>query len=168
MIYTLRNPSLELAFFTALAVAVYVLESFLPKPLPFLRIGLANVVVLVVLVTRGFSPALVVTLGKTLVGGLFSGLLLSPTTLLSLCSSLTALGVMFLILQTGLGFSLIGISIAGATIHNLVQLVLIRSILIREDSIFYLIPVMIILGIITGIITGFLAEGARRTLIEKG
>lgn len=168
MIWSPRNPSLELAFFTALAVAVYVLESYLPKPLPFLRIGLANVVVLVVLVTRGFSPALVVTLGKTLVGGLFSGLLLSPTTLLSLSGSLTALVVMYLILQTGLGFSLIGISIAGATSHNLIQLILIRFILIREDSIFYLIPVMIVMGIITGIITGFLADSARRTLTEKG
>jgi heptaprenyl diphosphate synthase len=56
-----------------------------------------------------------------------------------------------------LNFSIIGVSIAGAVSHNIGQLLAVRLILIREDEIFYLTPLLIIMGMITGIITGYIA-----------
>jgi heptaprenyl diphosphate synthase len=56
-----------------------------------------------------------------------------------------------------LKFSLIGLSILGAALHNLTQIVVVRVVLIRHDTIFYLTPLLILSGITTGIITGYLA-----------
>lgn len=147
---------LDLAFFTALAVTIFVLENLIPRPFPFLKFGLANVIVLYVLIKLGYPSALVVTLSKTLLGGLFSGLLLSPTTILSLSGSLIAVSIMYVLLQSGINFSLIGLSISGAVGHNLTQLLVVRFILIRQNSIFYLTPLLLIVGIITGILTGYI------------
>jgi heptaprenyl diphosphate synthase len=147
---------LDLAFFTALAVSIFVLENLIPRPFPFLKFGLANVIVLFVLIKLGFPSALVVTLSKTILGGLFSGLLLSPTTILSCSGSLAAVTVMYLFLSSRVNFSLIGLSISGAVVHNLTQLVMVRLILIDQNSIFYLTPLLLIMGIITGILTGYI------------
>jgi len=78
---------IHLAFFIAFAITIYVVESFIPKPFPFMKLGLANIVVLILLISGNLRYAFLVVIGKTIVGGFFSGLLLSPTTLLSLSGS---------------------------------------------------------------------------------
>jgi heptaprenyl diphosphate synthase len=138
---------IHLAFFTALA-----------RPFPFMKIGLSNVVVLILLIKWNFRSALVVAVTKTFIGGFFSGTILSPTTLFSFGGSLAALFIMLVFIRTKIAFSVIGISIAGAVVHNVTQLLIVRSILIKENSIFYLTPLMILMGIVTGVITGYLAK----------
>ena len=149
---------IHLAFFTALAISIYVLENLLPRPFPFMKIGLSNVVVLILLIKWNFRSALVVAVTKTFIGGFFSGTVLSPTTLFSFGGSLAALIMMLIFIHSKIAFSVIGISIAGAVVHNITQLVIVRSILIKENSIFYLTPLMILMGIVTGVITGYLAK----------
>ena len=149
---------IHLAFFTALAISIYVLENLLPRPFPFMKIGLSNVVVLILLIKWNFRSALVVAVTKTFIGGFFTGTVLSPTTLFSFGGSLAALIVMLVFIRSKIAFSVIGISIAGAVAHLLTQLVIVRLMLIKENSIFYLTPLMILMGIVTGIVTGFLAK----------
>jgi len=149
---------IHLAFFTAFAITIYVVESFIPKPFPFLKLGLANIVVLLLLVSGNFRYALVVIIGKTVAGGFISGLFLSPTTLLSISGSLCSLCVMAIVLKSKARFSLLGISILGAVTHNLVQIVVVRLILIKENTIFYLTPLLIFMGIATGILIGYIAK----------
>ena len=123
-----------------------------------MKFGLANIVILIVLFIYNFRSALIVAVSKTLIGGFFSGTLLSPTTILSLSGSICSLLVMFLFLKTNINFSIIGISILGAVFHNLTQISAVRFLLIKENSIFYLAPILILMGIITGTITGYLAH----------
>ncbi|MDO9578381.1 MAG: Gx transporter family protein [Candidatus Cloacimonadales bacterium] len=147
-----------LAFFTACAVTVYILESFIPKPLPFMKLGLSNVVVLVLLMAGNLRSAFLVALAKTLIGGMFTGTLISPTTLLSGGGTILSFFIMILLLKLPLNFSIPGISIAGAVSHNFAQISLVRLFLIKENSLFYLTPLLILMGIVTGIITGYLAK----------
>jgi len=151
------HPATRLAFYTAFAVTIYIVENFVPKPFPFMKLGLANVVILMLLYMRNFKFAIIVGLSKTFIGGFISGTLLSPTTLLSFSGSLLSLIVMIIFIKSRINFSLIGISILGAISHNFAQIIVVRLILIKENSIFYLTPLLIILGIVTGIITGYLA-----------
>ncbi|MCK4957111.1 MAG: Gx transporter family protein [Candidatus Cloacimonetes bacterium] len=167
MITKTDNKIIKLAFFTAFAVTVYVLESFIPKPLPFMRLGLANIVVLLLLISSDFKSASIVAISKTIIGGFFSGALLSPTTLLSLSGSILSLCLMFLTIRSHFGFSIIGISIIGAVAHNLTQIVVVRILLIRENSIFYLTPILVIMGIVTGIVTGYLTYLIKDSLFAK-
>ena len=53
---------------------------------------------------------------------------------------------------------MIGISILGAVTHNFAQIAVVRLILIKENTIFYLTPLLIIMGIVTGIIIGYIAK----------
>jgi len=153
-----ENKTLRLAFFTAFAVSVYVLETFIPKPMPFMRLGLANIVILLLLASGDLKSAIIVAFTKTIIGGFFSGALISPTTILSLSGSAIAIIIMYFALKLPFNFSLIGVSIFGAVAHNLTQIVLVRILLIRSSAIFYLTPLLLILGIVTGIITGYLAH----------
>ncbi len=149
---------IHLAFFTAFAITIYVVESFIPKPFPFMKLGLANIVVLLLLVSGNFRYAFIVIIGKTVAGGFFTGLFLSPTTLLSISGSLCSLCVMTLFIKSKIRFSMIGISILGAVTHNFAQIAVVRLILIKENTIFYLTPLLIIMGIVTGVIIGYIAK----------
>jgi heptaprenyl diphosphate synthase len=150
---------IQYAFFTAVATTVYFLESMAVRalPLPFLRIGLANVVIVYLLLNKSFVFAFTVNIMKTLIGGLISMTLLSPATLLSLSGGIISLVVMWLLLVSKINFSIIGISIAGAVVHNIVQILCVRWLIIPRDSILYLIPVLMLIGIATGFVTGIIA-----------
>lgn len=164
----LQNTStlIRYAFFTAVATTVYFLESIAVRalPLPFLRIGLANVVIVYLLFEREAVLAFTVNILKTLIGGFASFTLISPATVLSLLGGIGALTIMWLLMQSRLGFSLIGISIAGAVTHNVVQLLCVRWILITRDSVLLLMPALMIAGIFTGLITGVIALQLRLRL----
>lgn len=152
-----HNKPLILSAFSIIAVLFFILENFLPKPLPFFRIGLANIFVLLIMIKIDLFSALIVSLSKVILGNLFSGLLFTPVILFSLLSSLVALLAMYLSTRSKIGFSLIGISIIGALFHNITQLGVAYFLLIRNARIFTLFPIMVVLALITGIITGFIA-----------
>ena len=152
-----RQYIIYTAFFTAFAVTIYVVENFIPKPLPFMKLGLANIVILILIFSGNAKTAFIISISKTIIGGFFSGTILSPTTLLSLSGSILSVIIMFIFWKSTISFSIIGISIIGAISHNFAQIFVVRLILIKKDDIFYLTPLLIIMGIITGIITGYLA-----------
>ncbi|MDP8203925.1 MAG: Gx transporter family protein [Candidatus Tenebribacter mawsonii] len=149
---------IHLAFFTAFAIAIYVIESFIPKPFPFMKLGLANMIVLLLLVSGNIRYAFIVIISKTVAGGFFSGLFFSPTTLLSISGSLCSLVVMTIFIKSKIRFSLIGISILGAVAHNMAQITVVRLLIIKENTIFYLTPLLIFMGIVTGIIIGYITK----------
>ena len=64
------RDDLLVAGFTALAVVVHVLESAVPMPLPGIKPGLANLVVLVVLLRHGLRLAVWVALLREVVAAL--------------------------------------------------------------------------------------------------
>jgi len=153
-----KDKILIIAFFTAFATTLYLAENLIPRPLPFLKFGLANIVVLVLLFQKKTGIAFIVGISKTIIGGFLAGTLFNPSTVFSLVGTLGALLIMIFFLKLNLGFSLIGISILGAVTHNICQIFSVRMILIRDDSIYYLIPILIIVGLVTGFITGYFAK----------
>lgn len=160
---------MQYAFFTAVAATIYFLESMVVRvlPFPFLRIGLANVIIVYLLMRREFILALTVNVMKTVIGGLISFTLLSPATLLSISGGVISLLVMWVLLCSGIRFSILGISIAGAVVHNIVQVLMVRWVLIQRDSVLYLLPVLMLLGIVTGFITGVIAYELHQKLEGK-
>ncbi|MCD4817150.1 MAG: Gx transporter family protein [Candidatus Cloacimonetes bacterium] len=153
-----KDKIIIIAFFTAFAATLYLAENLIPRPLPFLKFGLANIVVLILLFQKKTGIAFIVGISKTIIGGFLSGTLFNPSTVFSLVGTLGSLLVMIFFLKFHIGFSLIGISILGAVTHNICQIFSVRLILIRDDSIYYLIPMLIIIGLVTGFVTGYFAN----------
>ena len=146
----------------ALAAAVCLflasIEYIIPKPLPFLRIGLANLPLLLAL---DLFPTLqfFVLLGLKILGqALIQGSLFSFTFLFSLCGSLAS-GVVMMAARRALrgSTSLIGISILGALASNLVQLILARY-LVFGRSAWLIAPPFLLVGLVSSGVLGFLAQ----------
>jgi len=155
-----RRPLIFLAFLTAMACSVHIVESLISRslPIPFLRLGLSNVVVLYLIMEGKFWQAVAVNLSKSLIGGVATFTFLTPGTLLSLGGGIAAILVMQLALSSHLGFSIYGISLAGATAHNLAQLLLIKWVVLDQPGVFMLTPILLFLGLISGLLIAWIAR----------
>ncbi|MCL2063865.1 MAG: Gx transporter family protein [Candidatus Cloacimonetes bacterium] len=169
-----ENYIFFLALMTALAASLYMFEMYIPKPLPFMKIGFSNIVVLVLVYSSFFKEAVIVAISKSLIGSFISGTLFSPTFLLSIFGSLLScvimMGVMIIsnlkvknrnISPLPSSFegeqfriSIFGLSIVGSFVHLLTQLIVVRIFIIQSDSILLLYPLIAVISIVTGFLTG--------------
>lgn len=137
---------------------MFIIESLIPMPMPWFRLGLANLFSLLALKWWGLREGFFILLIRVSIGHLLVGRFLSPTFMLSLGGGIGAILIMWWALRYTTQFlSLIGVSLAGACIHNWIQLILVQLLLIKQFSIFYFFPFFTISGIITGILTGGMA-----------
>lgn len=149
----------RLALLLALATVIHTAEAFLPVTVGWFRFGFANIIGLATLYLYGFKDALVVTLGRIFLGSLASGLFGSPAFILSLAGGTSAILAMGLAHRLGARvFSEIGISVIGAMVHNVAQLTAAYLILIRNEAVLLLLPVMILAAVATGFINGLAAR----------
>lgn len=148
--------------FVALAFVLSFLESLLPISLgiPGVKMGLANLVVMVTLFTIGPLEAFGVSMVRIILGGFTFGSLASMT--YALAGGLLSYLVMILLKKTNV-LSARGVSIAGGVAHNIGQIIV--AILVVENSklLFYL-PVLIFSGTVTGCLIGISAEGMIRRM----
>ena len=146
-----------LALFVALAVVLRGVENLIPNPVPWLRIGLANIVTLLVILRFGLRAALWLTALRVLIASLLFGTFLSPPFLISFTAGLGSTLVMGAAQQWWRQvFSPIGISVLGGFMHNLIQLCVAYLVIIRHGEVFYLFPALALLGIATGCMNGWI------------
>jgi heptaprenyl diphosphate synthase len=155
----------KIALLVSVAAILQVAESFFPQVVPGVKLGLANMIVLIALVNIGFMAAIEIAIMRTLISSLVLGTFLSPGFILSFASAITSTLVMGALYKFSSGnkrvfLSLIGISIIGALVHNFTQLGLVYILLIKNTGIFLLLPWLGISSVITGWITGIVASQA--------
>jgi heptaprenyl diphosphate synthase len=153
-------PQIQSVVSLAAAVCLFLasIEYIIPKPLPFLRVGLANLPLLLALDLFP-TPQFFLLLGLKILGqSLIQGSLFSFTFLFSLCGSLAS-GLVMLAARRILrdSTSLVGISILGAMASNLVQLILARYIVFGRSA-WLIAPPFLLVGLISSGILGFLAQ----------
>ncbi|MCD6569079.1 MAG: Gx transporter family protein [Deltaproteobacteria bacterium] len=145
-----------IAVFIAMAVILHWIEAFIPRPAPFLRLGLANIFTLCALYMFGGLWGLVIVLTRVFVGSLFSGSMFTPSFLLSLSGGIVAALVMWGLPKTL--FSPIGVSVGGATSHITTQVIIASTIIVRHVTLVHLIPVLLVVSVATGILNGYCTE----------
>lgn len=142
--------------FIALAFILSWLETFLPNPLegmvPGIKLGLANLVVIIALYRLGFFPAAGISLVRVLLTAFTFGNL--SMFFYSLAGSILSLLVMQLTKRFRI-FSTTGISILGGLAHNLGQIMV--AILILGSSLVYYLPYLLLGGCVSGFLIGLLA-----------
>jgi heptaprenyl diphosphate synthase len=153
------------AMLAAFALFLSTVEYMIPKPLPFLRIGLANVPVMIALGLLSFPDYLVLIALKIIGQGLVNGTLFSYIFVYSAGGSLSSAVLMYLLFKLpGRQLSYIGISTAGAMTSNAVQLLLAQYLLFG-GSIWIIAPPFLALGFVSSILLGiFTNEFTRRSL----
>lgn len=162
---TATADDLRIAWLAALAVAIHVLEAAFPSPLPGVKPGLANVVVIMTLLLYGWRAALSVAVLRVVAGSLFLGTFLSPTFLLSLSGALAALAGLGLAWAiAGRRLSAIGLSVIAALAHMTGQFLVAWGLFIPTDAIWRLYPILMSASLIFGLVSGTIAQAIIRQL----
>jgi heptaprenyl diphosphate synthase len=148
----------RVARYAAAAIALTVAEAAIPTPLPGIKPGLANIVVLVVLARHGWREAVWVSLLRVVAGSLLLGQFLAPGFFLSLTGALLSLGVLGVASRFSVSvFGPVSQSILAAFAHVGGQVLLARVWLVPHDGVFYLVPVFALFALIFGVINGLVA-----------
>lgn len=148
-----------LALFIALAVGLHTFEVLLPNPLPWFRIGLANILALTALSLYGLRAMWVLSLSRIFIGSLLIGNLFGPGFLLSFAGGLGACLLMSagaLVLRRGIG--LVGLSILGAAGHVCGQLLIASLVIVQHQSIWLLLPAFLLFALVSGVVNGLAAD----------
>lgn len=153
-----------LAMFTTLALIIFTVESAIPPivPIPGIKLGLANIITLILL--HNFSPkdTLMVLLMRILLASFFFGQAVSL--LYSLAGGLLCFVAMLLVHKLLQGHFLVLVSIIGAIFHNLGQLSV--AFLITEvPGVLVYLPFLMLSAIATGLFTGLCAHFTQRFLM---
>ncbi len=153
-----------LSLFTTLAFAIFLIESFLPPllPIPGIKLGLSNMITLVVLRNYGGKDAFLVLISRILLSTLFFGQALSL--LYSLAGGILCILIMCLSNRFLQGHFLYITSILGALSHNLGQL-LIAFLITQVSGVFMYLPFFFFFGIATGLFTGLCSHFTQRYLM---
>ena len=156
-----------LGVLTAGAIVIAILESFIPSiGIPGVKLGLANIVILIILYELGIVEAVIVNLLRVLVVGLVRGTFLGMGFFMSLTGAVFSLGIMILFYLLIKKFSVIGVSVIGSIFHVGGQ-ILIAMIYLGTAYIVLYLPVLAISAIITGVFVGIIAQLIIRTGIIK-
>lgn len=141
---------------TVFEIVLFALDSAIPKPIPWIKIGLANIVTLALLVGAGWRLAAAVHFLRIMIGAVFRGGLFTPFFLLSFGGGAVSFIVMALAVRWAMpviGF--IGVSCMGALAHNTVQLLLVAAALADSSVLVLLWPAVLLFSLLYGGFTGW-------------
>ena len=138
----------------ALAVLFGYVEAIIPVPMPVpgMKLGLANIVIVTILYLAGWKEAIVISALRVLIIGFLFGNLFSISYALA-GTALSILG-MALVRKTR-RFSVVSVSALGGVLHNCGQILVATLVVIGFPWKWYL-PVLMLAGLGAGIVTGFL------------
>jgi heptaprenyl diphosphate synthase len=158
-----------LGMLLAFALILSYIEAVLPLSFGFpgIKLGLANLAVVLALYLLGTGSALLLTIMKALLAGFMFG---NMTMLLySLAGALCSFMIMTWMKKSD-RFHLPVVSAAGGVMHNIGQ-ILVAYLTVKTYGILYYIPILILAGLVTGILIGITADLVKpyaQKIMEKG
>lgn len=150
----------------ALALILSYLERLLPFDfaVPGIKLGLTNIVPLILLYRDGFKYAFGLNIARILLANLLFGNIFALTYALS--GGVLSVLAMAISKKTGL-FSITGVSMIGGTLHNVGQLAA-ALIVLRAPALIYYLPLLMVAGLACGLLVGFTTALVLRRLEKAG
>ncbi|MEA4971990.1 hypothetical protein SDC9_64731 [bioreactor metagenome] len=152
--------------FAALGILMGYVEYIIPSPVPVpgIKLGLANVIVLIAMYFIGNKAALSVSAVRVLISSLlfggFSGFLYS------IAGALVSFFVMASVKKIK-SAGIIGVSIMGGVSHNIAQIA-VAALVLQTTGLVYYIPALLVSGVITGIVIGIVAKHSLAHIEKAG
>lgn len=137
---------------TALAMIFSYVEALIPIPLPVpgIKLGVANMAIIVAMYTIGVYEAVIVDILRVILTAMLFGNLNSF--LFSISGAVLSVIVMVILKKMDI-FTEVGVSVAGGVSHNIGQ-ILAAVFIMGTAAIVYYLPVLMISGVITGVVIG--------------
>lgn len=152
------NKYVKLTMLLSFSIVLNIIESFIPLfsgYIPGLKLGLANIIIIIVLYKYQFKDVLFVSIMRVVVVGILRTGLFSINFFFSLFGSLFSVISMFLVKKVKL--SIIGVSIVGSIFHSIGQ-ILIAIIMLQNNKMIYYLPWLILFSIPTGLFVGYMSK----------
>lgn len=149
----------------ALALIASYVESLIPVPIPIpgIKLGVANSIVLILLYMTDVKTSWAVSISRVvLVGFLFGSM---SSILYSLSGAVLSLLIMIWVKKRNC-FTMIGVSVTGGVSHNMGQLMM-AFLVLESDAVWYYLPVLMVSGVITGSIIGILGKEIFKRMPNK-
>lgn len=142
--------------FLALALICSYVESLIPISfgIPGVKLGLTNIVVVLMLYCIGAKEALAVSVCRIVLAGFLFGNLFSI--LYSLAGGLLSFLIMWAVKRTG-KLGILPVSVCGGIFHNIGQLA-VAALVVENYNVFYYLPVLLFAGAVTGLAIGVVAQ----------
>ena len=134
------------------------IEYAIPKPIPFMRLGIANMGIMLSLYILPIKQVLFLTLIKVFIQALISGTFFSYIFIFSFVGSFSSVFAMLFsknLFKSKISF--LGICFSGALANNLSQ-ILLSYLMIFKSSTSYIAPILLISGFISSFILGLFIE----------
>ncbi|MGP1587452.1 MAG: Gx transporter family protein [Treponemataceae bacterium] len=148
------NNLQKIAFFSALCMFLSLIEFSFPKPLPFMRIGFANMGIMLSIFTLSLWQTMILVFIKVIFQSFISGTVFSYVFLFSFCGSFASLFFMQIVKKLFASrVSFLGIAMAGSLGNNLFQIFLSYLIVFKEGTRF-IAPVLLINGFVSSLVLG--------------
>ena len=146
----------QLGVYIALAMILSYVESLIPFSfgVPGIKLGLTNVVTVIMMYTYGIPGALGVAVLRAVLSGFMFGNAFSI--IYSVAGCVLSFIFMYILKKTNY-FAIISVSAAGGVMHNVGQLIVAANV-VKTYSVIYYAPVLIIAGVFTGIIIGIVSD----------
>lgn len=148
---------------SALAMLLGYAETFVPIPIPGVKLGLANIAVLVALAEGDIAGALCVCVIKVLATGLLFG---SPLTMAYSAAGTLLAFLAMAPLSKLRSMHVVMLSIVGALCHEIGQ-VAVASLLLGTTVVWYTTPLLLVAGCAAGALCGVLANRLYRSLSQS-
>ncbi len=144
------------AMLLGISLMLSYLEAVLPLtlwlPLPGFKLGLANIIVTLVFVVISPLDGAIVSLCRILIMGLLFGN--ATSFIFSLCGGILSYGGLWLLARVGKrAFSMVGVSVGCAALHNLGQLAA-AAVMFGTEAMLGYLPLLLVAALIFGAVTG--------------
>ena len=166
----MRNKKVQQVALSGLLTSLMLVFGFierqfpLPVPVPGIKLGLANSVLLYALYMLGIRQTIVLMLLKSLMSWLIYMNL--SAMLYSFTGGVLSVAAMILVSRMK-GVSPIGVSALGAVFFNIGQILMAAWVLGTPQLIVTYLPVLMVSGVLTGILTGVIAKLVMKHLRAK-
>lgn len=145
-----------ISLFVSVALIVSLLEYFIPIPIPNVRLGLSNIIIINSILLFGFKETFFISFLKAILLVIILG---NPISFIyNFSAGFTSIVTMYILNKFCSKYlSLIGISVLGSVSHVMVQ-ILVSMVLLNTKTLINFIPFLGIIGVFTGILVGIISN----------
>ena len=158
---------IQLSIFLALSVILGYIESFLPSFVPGIKLGLANVIILITILYFSWWQALLLSAIRVFIVSLLVGSIFQFGFYVSLAGALASFLIMFILhIIFKEKISVFGVSIAGSFFHVTAQLFMVFILMNFNTGAFYYLPWLMLFSFPMGALTGFIMHMINKSPIR--
>ena len=145
-----------ISLFVSVALIVSLLETYIPIPIPNVRLGLSNIIIINSILLFGFKETFFISFLKAILLVIILG---NPISFIyNFSAGFTSIVTMYILNKFCSKYlSLIGISVLGSVSHVMVQ-ILVSMVLLNTRTLINFIPFLGIIGVFTGILVGIISN----------